>query len=61
MDNEILIGYIDAAEQSSYSSDVDSQLSADRAYAINLYNGADIVCCCNQCNSKIRHPAGMKP
>lgn len=42
MDNELLISYIDAAEQSSYSSENDSQLSADRAFAIDLYNGANV-------------------
>lgn len=42
MDNDTLISYIDAAESASYSSEVDTQLSADRAYAINLYNGDNV-------------------
>jgi hypothetical protein len=42
MDNDLLIAAIDAAEQSSYSSDGDTQLSSDRAYAIDLYNGKNL-------------------
>jgi hypothetical protein len=42
MDNELLIAAIDAAEQSAYSSEGDSQLAADRAYAIDMYNGKNI-------------------
>ncbi len=42
MDNDLLISYIDAAEQSSYSSENDTQLSSDRALAIDLYNGTNV-------------------
>jgi hypothetical protein len=42
MDNELLIAAIDAAEQSAYSSEGDSQLASDRAYAIDMYNGKNI-------------------
>ncbi len=42
MDNELLLSYIDAAEQSSYSSERDSALSTDRAFAIDLYNGTNV-------------------
>jgi hypothetical protein len=42
MDNDLLIAAIDAAEQSSYSSEGDSQLATDRALAIDLYNGKDL-------------------
>lgn len=42
MDEDALIAAIDAAEQSSYSSEGDSQLSSDRAYAIDLYNGKNL-------------------
>lgn len=42
MDKDLLISYIDAAEQSSYSSERDSQLSTDRAFAIDLYNGTNV-------------------
>jgi hypothetical protein len=42
MDNELLIAAIDAAEQTSYSSEGDTQLSTDRAYAIDLYNGKNL-------------------
>jgi hypothetical protein len=42
MDNELLIAAIDAAEQNSYSSEGDSQLSADRAFAIDMYLGKNL-------------------
>lgn len=42
MDNELLIAAIDAAEQSSYSSDGDTKLSTDRAYAIDMYMGKNL-------------------
>lgn len=42
MDNDLLIAAIDAAEQSSYSSEGDTQLSTDRAYAIEMYQGKNI-------------------
>lgn len=42
MDNDTLISYIDAAEQYSYNSDINSQLSSDRALAIDLYNGTNV-------------------
>lgn len=42
MDNELLIAAIDAAEQNSYSSDADTQLSTDRAYAIDHYLGKNL-------------------
>ena len=42
MDNELLIAAIDAAEQSSYSSEGDTQLSTDRAYAIDMYLGKNL-------------------
>lgn len=42
MDNELLIAAIDAAEQNSYSSETDTQLSADRAYAIDMYLGKNL-------------------
>lgn len=42
MDNELLIAAIDAAEQNAYSSEGDSQLAADRAYAIDMYNGKNL-------------------
>lgn len=42
MDNELLIAAIDAAEQNSYSSEGDTQLSTDRAYAIEMYQGKNI-------------------
>ena len=42
MDNELLIAAIDAAEQSSYSSEGDTQLSSDRAYAIDMYQGKNL-------------------
>lgn len=42
MDNELLIAAIDAAEQSSYSSEGDTQLSTDRAYAIDMYLGKNM-------------------
>jgi hypothetical protein len=42
LDNELLIAAIDAAEQSSYSSDGDTTLSTDRAYAIDMYNGKNL-------------------
>jgi hypothetical protein len=42
MENELLIAAIDAAEQSSYSSEGDSTLSTDRAYAIDMYNGKNL-------------------
>lgn len=42
MDNEALIAAIDAAEQSAYSSEGDSQLASDRAYAIDMYLGKNL-------------------
>ncbi len=42
MDNELLIAAIDAAEQSSYSSEGDTQLSTDRAFAIDMYLGKNL-------------------
>lgn len=42
MDNDLLIAAIDAAEQNSYSSEGDTQLSTDRAYAIEMYQGKNI-------------------
>lgn len=42
MDNELLLSAIDAAEQSSYSSEGDTQLSTDRAYAIDMYLGKNL-------------------
>jgi hypothetical protein len=42
VDNELLLAAIDAAEQSSYSSDGDTQLSTDRAYAIDMYLGKNL-------------------
>lgn len=42
MDNDLLIAAIDAAEQSSYSSEGDTQLSTDRAYAIDMYLGKNL-------------------
>lgn len=42
MDNELLLAAIDAAEQNSYSSDSDSALSTDRAYAIEMYAGKNL-------------------
>lgn len=42
MDNELLLAAIDAAEQSSYSSEGDTQLSSDRAYAIDMYLGKNL-------------------
>ena len=42
MDNELLIAAIDAAEQNSYSSEGDSQLATDRAFAINMYLGKNL-------------------
>jgi hypothetical protein len=42
VDNDLLIAAIDAAEQSSYSSDGDTQLSSDRAYAIEMYQGKNL-------------------
>jgi hypothetical protein len=42
MDNELLIAAIDAAEQASYSSEGDTTLSTDRAYAIDMYSGRNL-------------------
>jgi hypothetical protein len=42
VDNELLIAAIDAAEQCSYSSEGDTQLSTDRAYAIDMYLGKNL-------------------
>lgn len=42
MDNELLIAAIDAAEQASYSSEGDTTLSTDRAYAIDMYSGKNL-------------------
>jgi hypothetical protein len=42
VDNDLLLAAIDAAEQSSYSSEGDTQLSTDRAYAIDMYLGKDL-------------------
>lgn len=42
MDNELLIAAIDAAEQNSYSSEGDSQLATDRAFAIEMYLGKNL-------------------
>ena len=42
MDNEALIAAIDSAEQSSYSSEGDTLLSNDRAYAIEMYAGKNL-------------------
>jgi hypothetical protein len=42
MDNELLIAAIDAAEQASYSSEGDTTLSTDRAYAIDMYAGKNL-------------------
>lgn len=42
MDDERLLSAIDAAEEDAYGSDQDSQLSAERALAIDLYLGKDI-------------------
>jgi hypothetical protein len=41
-DTERLLKAIDAAEQTAYGSETDSQLSEDRALAIRLFNGEDI-------------------
>jgi hypothetical protein len=42
VDNDLLLAAIDAAEQSSYSSEGDTQLSTDRAYAIDMYLGKNL-------------------
>jgi hypothetical protein len=42
VDNELLIAAIDAAGQNAYNSDGDSQLSVDRAFAINQYLGKNL-------------------
>lgn len=42
MDNELLIAAIDAAEQTAYSSEGDTQLASDRAYAIDMYLGKNL-------------------
>jgi hypothetical protein len=42
LDNELLIAAIDAAEQASYSSEGDTTLSTDRAYAIDMYQGRNL-------------------
>jgi hypothetical protein len=41
-DLERLIQAIDAAEQSAYGSDSDSDLQSDRAFAIDLYHGRNV-------------------
>src|SRR5690242_1014551 len=41
-DNDRLIAAIDSAEAYSYGSNLDSQLSNDRAYSINLYLGNNV-------------------
>lgn len=42
-DTDRLIKAIDAAEETAYGSEADSQLSEDRALAIRLFNGEDIT------------------